>query len=126
LDSPIEKIGLHCPVNMKWFLNTSKKIRFLFASKGCHGSALESVGAPEEVASNGWLVESPFMEVLQNLEKTNSNFRFIATMTGMARSKKTWKGETGLINQEMLSKYLNDLRGPIYYIRRASRHGQWD
>ena len=24
--------------------------------------------------------------------------------------------ETGRINKEMLSKYLNDLRGPIYYI----------
>ena len=31
-------------------------------------------------------------------------------------SKKTWNGETGRINQEILPKYLNDLRGPIYYI----------
>jgi ferredoxin-NADP reductase len=53
--------------------------------------------------------DAPFMEVLQNLEKTNPKFCFIATMTEMPRSKK-W------INQEMLSKYLNDLRGPIYYI----------
>lgn len=60
--------------------------------------------------------DAPFMDVLQNLEKTNANFRLIATMTGMARSKKTWNGETGLINQDMLSKYLSDLRGPIYYI----------
>jgi ferredoxin-NADP reductase len=57
-----------------------------------------------------------FVEVLQNLEKTNPKFRFIATMTEMPRSKKTWKGETARINREMLSKYLNDLRGPIYYI----------
>jgi ferredoxin-NADP reductase len=35
---------------------------------------------------------------------------------GWPRSKKTWNGETGWINQEMLSKYLNDLRGPIYYV----------
>ena len=60
--------------------------------------------------------EAPFVEVLQNLEKTNPQFRFIATMTEMPRSKKTWNGETGRINQEMLSKYLNDLRGPIYYV----------
>src|SRR6266851_7076373 len=60
--------------------------------------------------------DAPFIEVLQNLEKTNPKFRFIATMTEMPRSKKTWNGETGWINQEMLSKYLNDLRGPIYYI----------
>jgi ferredoxin-NADP reductase len=60
--------------------------------------------------------DAPFMEVLQNLEKTNPNFRFIATMTEMPRSKKTWNGETARINREMLSKYLNDLQGPIYYI----------
>jgi ferredoxin-NADP reductase len=60
--------------------------------------------------------DAPFIEVLQNLEKTNPQFRFIGTMTEMSRSKKTWNGETGRINKEMLSKYLNDLRGPIYYI----------
>jgi ferredoxin-NADP reductase len=60
--------------------------------------------------------DAPFLEVLQSLEKTNSNFRFIATMTDMPRSKKTWNGETARISREMLSKYLNDLQGPIYYI----------
>jgi ferredoxin-NADP reductase len=60
--------------------------------------------------------DAPFVEVLQNLEKTNPNFSFIATMTEMPRSKKTWNGETARINREMLSKYLNGLRGPIYYI----------
>ena len=60
--------------------------------------------------------DAPFFEFLQNLEKTSPNFRFIATMTEMSRSKKTWKGETGRINKDMLSRYLNDLRGPIYYI----------
>lgn len=60
--------------------------------------------------------DAPFLGILQNLEKTNPNFRFIATMTEMPRSNKTWNGETERINKEMLSKYLNDLRGPIYYI----------
>jgi ferredoxin-NADP reductase len=60
--------------------------------------------------------DAPFMEVLQNLEKTNPNFRFIPTMTDIPHSKKTWNGETGRIKQDMLSKYLNDLRGPIYYV----------
>ena len=60
--------------------------------------------------------DAPFFEVLQNLEKTNPNFRFIATMTEMSGSKETWNGETARINREMLSKYLNNLRGPIYYI----------
>jgi ferredoxin-NADP reductase len=60
--------------------------------------------------------DAPFLEVLQNLEKTNPQFSFIATMTDVPRSKKTWNGETGRINRDMLSKYLNDLQGPIYYI----------
>jgi ferredoxin-NADP reductase len=66
--------------------------------------------------SNRQPEDAPFVEVLQNLEKTNPQFRFIATMTEMRRSKKTWNGETGRIDQEMLSKYLNELRGPIYYV----------
>jgi Na+-transporting NADH:ubiquinone oxidoreductase subunit NqrF len=37
-------------------------------------------------------------------------------MTDVPRSKKTWNGETGRTNRDMLSKYLDDLRGPIYYI----------
>jgi ferredoxin-NADP reductase len=60
--------------------------------------------------------DAPFLEVLQNLEKTNPKFSFVPTMTDMPRSKKTWNGETARINREMLSKYLNDLQGPIYYI----------
>ena len=66
--------------------------------------------------SNRWPKDTPFLGILQNLEKTNPNFRFIATMTEMPPSNKTWNGETGRINKEMLSKYLKDLRGPIYYI----------
>ena len=60
--------------------------------------------------------DAPFIDDLKNLTETNPNFSFIPTMTQTSRSKKTWNGETGRINKEMLSKYLNDLRGPIYYI----------
>jgi ferredoxin-NADP reductase len=60
--------------------------------------------------------DAPFLEALQKLEKTNSSFRFVGTMTEMPRSKKKWDGETGWIDKEMLSRYLSDLRGPIYYI----------
>jgi ferredoxin-NADP reductase len=60
--------------------------------------------------------DAPFLAGLQALEKTNLNFRLIATVTEMAKSKSEWKGETGLIDKEMLSRYLADLNGPIYYI----------
>jgi ferredoxin-NADP reductase len=60
--------------------------------------------------------DAPFLEELQKLEKTNSNFRLIATMTEMAGSKEPWNGETGWINKEMLVRHLSGLRGPIYYV----------
>jgi ferredoxin-NADP reductase len=55
------------------------------------------------------------LDTLQTLEKTNPNFRLICTMTETSKSKKEWKGETVLIDQEMLSRHLAILRGPIYY-----------
>jgi ferredoxin-NADP reductase len=60
--------------------------------------------------------DAAFLETLQTLEKTNPNFRLIGTMTEMSKSKKEWKGETVLIDKEMLSRHLANLQGPIYYI----------
>ena len=34
----------------------------------------------------------------------------------MAQSKMEWKGETGLIDAEMLARHLASLQGPIYYL----------
>jgi ferredoxin-NADP reductase len=60
--------------------------------------------------------DAAFLETLQTLETTNRNFRLICTMTEMSKSKKAWKGETVLIDKEMLSRHLAVLQGPIYYI----------
>jgi len=60
--------------------------------------------------------DAPFLDVLQGLEKTNPKFRLIATMTEMARSSREWKGETGFINGEMLTRHLRAREGPTYYI----------
>lgn len=60
--------------------------------------------------------DTAFLDSLQTLETTNPNFRLICTMTEMSKSKKEWKGETVLINKEMLSRHLAVLQGPIYYI----------
>src|SRR5215469_9131254 len=57
--------------------------------------------------------DAPFLESLDNLEKSNPNFHLIATMSEIPRSKRKWEGETGLIDKAMLSRYVNDLRGPI-------------
>jgi ferredoxin-NADP reductase len=60
--------------------------------------------------------DAPFFEALQALEKENSNYKLIATMTGMEDSHKEWHGESGLINQELLARYLQNAVSPIYYI----------
>ena len=57
--------------------------------------------------------DAPFLETLENLEKTNPNFQLIATMSEILRSKRKWEGETGPIDKAMLSRYVNDLRGPF-------------
>jgi ferredoxin-NADP reductase len=116
MDSPMGSFTLH--------KNSAKPAVFLAGGIGItpFSSILRQADhdrAPHKLYlfySNGRPEDAPFMEVLQNLEKTNPNFRFIATMTEMPRSKKTWNGETGRINKEMLSRYLNNLGGPIYYI----------
>jgi ferredoxin-NADP reductase len=60
--------------------------------------------------------DAAFLEELEELEKENSNYKFIGTMTEMPGSNRVWRGETGYINQEMLAKYIGDLAAPIYYI----------
>src|SRR6202521_2560381 len=60
--------------------------------------------------------DAAFLDTLQTLETTNPNFRLICTMTEMSKSEKEWKGETVLIDKEMLSRHLPILQGPIYYI----------
>ena len=60
--------------------------------------------------------DAAFLDTLMALEATNPNFRLICTMTEMSKSKKEWKGETALIDKEMLSRHLANLQGPIYYI----------
>jgi ferredoxin-NADP reductase len=60
--------------------------------------------------------DAPFLDELQALEKENPNYTLIATMTEMPKSHRPWRGETGLIGQAMLSKYLKEAVSPIYYV----------
>lgn len=60
--------------------------------------------------------DAAFMNILNELAKANSNFRFIPSMSEMEKSAKTWNGETGFINKEMLARYLPSFQGPIYYV----------
>jgi ferredoxin-NADP reductase len=60
--------------------------------------------------------DAPFLAELGSLERSNPKYKLIASMTEMEKSHLSWKGETGLINQEMLEKYLMGAASPIYYI----------
>jgi ferredoxin-NADP reductase len=60
--------------------------------------------------------DAAFLEELKGLERKNPNFKFVGTMTDMARSGRAWDGETGFLDHEMLSRYLKGATSPIYYI----------
>jgi ferredoxin-NADP reductase len=60
--------------------------------------------------------DAPFLAELQSLQRDNPKYKLIASMTEMEKSHLSWNGETGLIDQEMLEKYLKDVASPIYYI----------
>jgi ferredoxin-NADP reductase len=59
--------------------------------------------------------DAPFLDELLGLEAETDGFRVIGTMTDMEKSRLPWQGETGYVNGEMLSKYVDDLAAPIYY-----------
>lgn len=67
--------------------------------------------------------DSAFLDELDALQQENPNYRFIATMTEMKKSKVRWEGETGYFTSGMLAKYLKPSASagshdgtPIYYV----------
>ena len=60
--------------------------------------------------------DAPFLELLAGLSAENPNFHFIPTMTAMAKSRRQWTGETGIIDREMLLRHVQEPIGPIYYV----------
>jgi len=60
--------------------------------------------------------DAAFLGDLLAAQEANPNFTLVGTMTQMERSAQDWGGETGLIDTVMLSKYIDDLTAPIYYL----------
>jgi ferredoxin-NADP reductase len=58
--------------------------------------------------------DAAFLDELSEIK--NPNFKLIATMTEMEKSKQKWTGEVGFISINMIKKYLPDVNAPIYYI----------
>ncbi len=68
------------------------------------------------VDSNKRPEDAAFLNDLMKPHEKNPPCTFVGTMTGMEQSNREWNDETGLISKEMLSKYIDDLTLPIYYI----------
>jgi ferredoxin-NADP reductase len=60
--------------------------------------------------------DAAFLAELQTLERQNPNYKLIASMTEMEKWHRPWHGETGVIGNEMLARYLKDASSPVYYI----------
>lgn len=60
--------------------------------------------------------DAPFLDDLTRAQQENPNFTLVATMTEMERSSRKWSGETGFINEAMLTKAVPDLGRPIFYL----------
>jgi ferredoxin-NADP reductase len=59
--------------------------------------------------------DAPFVKLLREAAEANPNFRFIPTMTQMAKSHQEWGGETSVIDRRMLERHIPSFHGPIYY-----------
>jgi ferredoxin-NADP reductase len=60
--------------------------------------------------------DAAFLDELQPLQARNPNYRLIATMAEMEKSRQPWTGETGFIGKDLLARYLADFAAPAYYI----------
>jgi ferredoxin-NADP reductase len=59
--------------------------------------------------------DAAFLDELQRLEKEHPRFTLVATMTQMPNSDRSWKGEVGKIDLEMIGRYLKG-SDPVYFI----------
>lgn len=60
--------------------------------------------------------DAAFTDEFRSAAAANENFTFVPTMTEPENSEKTWDGEIGYIDKEMISRYVDDLTTPIYYL----------
>lgn len=66
--------------------------------------------------ANRYVEDAAFMDTLWDLEMSNRSFHFVPTFTRIGPGHGGWKGATGSICAQLLSKHINNLRDPIYYV----------
>jgi ferredoxin-NADP reductase len=60
--------------------------------------------------------EAVFLDELTRLDQSNDNVTFVPAITRPGDSQQLWDGETGHIDAAMLSRYIDDVSAPIYYL----------
>ena len=74
---------------------------------------------PHEIilfSSNRRPEDAAFLEEAAALEKENPKYKFVGTMSGMGKSRRSWTGETGHINMDMLKRHIDINRQPVFYV----------
>lgn len=60
--------------------------------------------------------DAPFLHELQNFQRKISRYTFVGTMTHMEKSNCSWTGETGYLDHAMLTRHLEGIESPLYFI----------
>ncbi|MCI0402000.1 MAG: FAD-dependent oxidoreductase [Acidobacteria bacterium] len=60
--------------------------------------------------------DAAFLEELQGLEKQNSRFTLVATMTESEAARQGWKGSRRRISGEMIRQAVGPFTSPIFYV----------
>ena len=60
--------------------------------------------------------DAAFLSELKELERQNTNFRLVATMTEMSKSNRPWGGKRSVIDEDLINRVRGDLSAPIYYL----------
>ncbi|MGB3892981.1 MAG: FAD-dependent oxidoreductase [Mycolicibacter sinensis] len=80
-------------------------------------AAREALQHPLYLFYSNWRPElAPFLPELHELQRSNPQYRLIATMTDPDTSAQPWSGQTGVIDAELLKQHLPDLTSPVYYV----------
>jgi ferredoxin-NADP reductase len=60
--------------------------------------------------------DAPFLDELEAIERSHWSFTLISTMTQPHRSRLSWTGETSMLDNEMIERFLKNVNSPTYYI----------
>ena len=60
--------------------------------------------------------DAAFLEEFRELEKQDSRFTLIATMTDMQHSSRPWTGDRGFVDKGMIERRAGPLTSPVHYI----------